>query len=144
MSAASLSSRYGKRGADGVERALHVHVDHLLELVGRQVEERAVRADPGVGHEDVDAAEALGRRGGQRLEVSWAADVARGGDGSFDAEVVSAPRCEAEMSAVRGERARDRRADAAARACDESNLPFERDHSSSRGRRAGYRERKRR
>jgi hypothetical protein len=53
-----------------------------------------------VRHEDVDAAEPLGGRGGQRLEVARAADIARGGHGSLDSEAVSAPRCEAELDAL--------------------------------------------
>ena len=43
-SAPSLRSRWGSAARSGVERALHVDVDHLLDLVIRQVQERAVRA----------------------------------------------------------------------------------------------------
>ena len=55
-----------QRGADGVERALQVHVDHLVEVLLREVEERPVRADARVRDEDVDAAEALGGRVAER------------------------------------------------------------------------------
>src|SRR5918999_200751 len=45
------------RGTDGVDRALDVDVDHLLEMVEIELEERPVRAHPRVRDEDVEPAE---------------------------------------------------------------------------------------
>ena len=58
-----------QRGAHRVERALEVHVDHLVEVLLREVEEGAVRADARVRDDDVDAAEALGGRVADRGQL---------------------------------------------------------------------------
>src|SRR5262249_12318555 len=94
------------------------------EVLAREVEERSVRADAGIRDENVEPAEALDGRGDDRLELLELADVARLSDG-VESEVVAASRCEPELDAALVEHARDRRAHAAACACDERHLAFE-------------------
>ena len=81
-----------------------------------QLEHRAEGADAGVRDDDVDAAEALGRRVAQALQRRRVAHVARQSEDARQAEVVAAARGEPEVRAARVQQPRDRRADAAARA----------------------------
>ena len=55
-----------QRCANRVHRSLEVHVEHLVEVLAREVEERPVGADSSVRDDDVDSAEALGGRGAER------------------------------------------------------------------------------
>jgi hypothetical protein len=117
-----------ERGPGGVERALEVHVDHQLDLLGIELEERAVGPDAGVGDDDVQAPERLDgvRDGGSDLlEV---AHVARARDGALEAEIVAAARRQPDRRSGGRQPAGDRRADAPAGAGDERDLAFELAH----------------
>jgi hypothetical protein len=115
----------------GVERSLHVHVDHLLDLLGRELEERSVGADAGVRDEDVEPAEAVHRRGHERVDLSGVANVARLGHDVVETEVAAAPRGETEPHALFGEGAGHGRADPAARAGHNCDLALETRHDDS-------------
>jgi hypothetical protein len=119
-----------QRGADRVHGALEVHVQHLVEVLTRQVEERAVRADARVRNDDVDPAEALRGLVAKTREPIEVSHVARVGDDSLEAEVGAPPRGEAEIRAAVVQHAGDRGADAAARAGDDGGLAFQAHRSS--------------
>jgi hypothetical protein len=106
-------------------------------VLGRKLEERPVGADPGVGHEDVQAPEAADRLADDRLEVGRVAHVARTRDHVFEPEVVAAARRQSDTHAGGGEQLRDRAADPAARPGDQRGLPLK-CHRSSRCSRDGY------
>ena len=57
----------GERGLGDEERALQVHVDDRLEVLGLELGEALVAQDPGVVHEDVDPAEVVERGLDDRL-----------------------------------------------------------------------------
>ena len=52
----------GQRRADGVDEPLDVDVDHLVELVHGQIEERSIGADAGIANDDIELAKALDSR----------------------------------------------------------------------------------
>ena len=79
-----------QRRARRVDRSLDVHVDHLVEVLRRELEERAVGADPGVGDEDVQASEPLDGVLHDAFEVGRVADVARTRDHVVESQVVAA------------------------------------------------------
>ncbi len=62
-----------------------VDVDHLLEMLRIQIQERSVGANTGVGDEDVEPTEAIDGGGRDRVESRRVADIAGLGDGSLDA-----------------------------------------------------------
>src|SRR6185312_2436705 len=105
------------------QRSLQVDVDHLVQVLPRELEERPVCTDAGIGYEDVDASEPIGGLMAERRQRIEIADVARRGDGAVEPEVVAASRRQAEVDPARVERARDRGADAAACAGDDGSLP---------------------
>jgi hypothetical protein len=72
-----------------VERPLQVHVDHGLEVVGIEVEERAVGAHTRVRHRDLEAAEALDRPARGALDRCSVAHVALDAERRARAEVVA-------------------------------------------------------
>jgi hypothetical protein len=92
-----------ERRSDGIESALDVDVDHLLQLVGRKIEERSVRAHTGVRDEDVDPSEALYGLGDEGLEIVGLPDVASPCDGAVETKVIAASRCQSEADSLRGE-----------------------------------------
>src|SRR5207244_13193380 len=127
-----------KRGAHGVQRPFHVDVDHLLEEVGRELEEGTISTDAGVRDEDVQPAEGAHGRGHDLLHLSGIANVARLRDRARNAEVVATARGKSQLHTLLREPSCDRGPDAAACPGDEGNLSVERRHASSKGRRAGY------
>src|SRR3989442_1624347 len=80
-----------QRGADRVQRPFQVHVEHLVEMLARELEERAVGADARVRDDDVDAAEYPGRGVAQARERVEVPDVARLRHCAGQPEVVAAP-----------------------------------------------------
>ena len=92
-----------ERGSDGVESALDVDVDHLLQLVGRKIEERSVSAHAGVGDEDVDPSELLYGLGDEGLEVVGPPDIAPPCDGTVETKVIAVSRRQSEADSLRGE-----------------------------------------
>ena len=118
MSAASFEEP-GQGGPDGVDGALHIDVDHLLELVGRQVEEGPVGADAGVDDEDVEPAEAIDGGGDHRLERRRIAHVTRLRDRTGDARSSLRSAKPGRADALRRQGLRNGRADAATRAGDQ-------------------------
>src|SRR5436853_6550164 len=75
MARAALAE-VGEGRADRVGGAEDVGVDHRAPLLGRFLEEAALRAKAGVREDDVDAAEPVERRRDQRLLVLPYGDVA--------------------------------------------------------------------
>ena len=129
----------GEGRPDGVDGALHVDVDHLLELVVGEVQDRSIRADPGIDDEDVELAEplcGLARDGDQGRRVP---DVRRSGDGSGDAQIVPAARCQPEPHAGGIEGSGDRRPDASTRAGDQRDATVQGLHGPSSAPRIGAR-----
>ena len=97
-------------GAHGVEEALDVDVDHLLEMLAGDVEEVAVGPDAGVRDEDVEPPEALDGLGHEALDLLRVAHVARARERTGDALVAAAARRQRHLGALLGERpARSRR-----------------------------------
>ena len=121
----------GEGRPDRVDRALHVDLDHLLELVGGQVQDRPVCTDARVDDEDVDPPEARHGRRDHRLERGRIANVAGPPEGAGDPEVVAAARGEGHVDPGRIEAAGDRRADAPARPGDEGDAPVQVGHGRS-------------
>ena len=114
-----------QRRADGVDRALEVDVEHLVEVLAGEVEERPVGADARVRDDDVDPAETLGGRVTEIDERVEVADVAGARDDTLEPEIVAAAGGEAEVAAAVVEHACHRGADAAARAGDHRGLAFQ-------------------
>ena len=106
-------------------------------MLAREIEERPVGADARVGDDDVDTAEALGGRVAELDERVEVANVARASDDALEPEIAAAAGREAEVAAAVVEHARDRGADAAARARDHCGLASQVGHCSSRGLRVG-------
>jgi hypothetical protein len=77
--------------AVGVDQALDVDVDHLLDLLRGQVEERPVAADAGVADDDVELPEAGHGGVDDRLDLGRVTDVAGLHERAFDARVLPAP-----------------------------------------------------
>ena len=126
-----------KRRTHGVERALHVDVDHLVQVLRAQIEEPPVRADARIGDDDVEATMLLDDRGDESVDLARIAHVALPRDRVLDPEIVAAARGEAELDVGGGELPCDRRADPTTRAGDQRDLPFELRHVASNGRSAG-------
>jgi hypothetical protein len=112
-------------GADRPDGPVEVDVDHLANVLERRLEERVVRANAGVGKDDVEPPKAVDRRGNRRLHLFELAHVATEADRVRQAEVVAAARRETDLDALPGERPRYLPADAAARTGDEGHLAVE-------------------
>jgi hypothetical protein len=125
-----------QRGSDGVDRSFDVDVDHLLEVLGIELQERPVRADAGVGDQDVETAETVDRCCYCLVELTLVAHVADEAERLAEAEVVTSSRREGQARALSTERAGDSSPDPGARTCDERHLSFQ-SHVTSSGRRAG-------
>src|SRR5205814_3388263 len=110
------------RCTDGIDGALEVDVEHLVEVLAREIEERAVGADARVWDDDIDAAEALRGRVAKLGECFQIADVARLRDDALESEVAAAAGRKAEVAAAVVEHVGDRGADAAARPRDHCGL----------------------
>ena len=123
-----------QRRADRVERALEVHVDHLVEELERELEKRPVRPHSRVRDDDVDPAEVRGHLVAESLQPGGVANVARGRERAFETEIVPSSRNEPDVHPSRVEHARHGGADAAARARDHGCFPFQA-HSPSTARR---------
>ena len=119
-----------ERRAHRVHRPLHVRVDHVLEVLLRELEERAVRTDPGVGDHDVEPAEPLHGRSDQLRDRDRIAHVAGLRDRALDPQIAAAPRRQAHMHTRARKGARDRRTDPSAGTGDERHLPFQVHHRS--------------
>ena len=118
----------GKGGRGGVERALEVHVDHRLEVVGVELEERPVGAHSRVRDGDVEPAEALHHLlGGPPDRVPFA-DIAVDPERALEAEVLATAGEQADRGSGRVQGARHRGADAAAGAGHEGDLAVELSH----------------
>jgi hypothetical protein len=89
----------GQGRPDRVQRALQVGVDHLLEVLARKLEERAVRADAGVRDHDVEAAEPLDRRGDRSVHRVRVADVAGNPEPALEVEAVPSARRQTDRGA---------------------------------------------
>ena len=126
-----------QRRPDGVDGALEVDVQHLVEVLAGEVEERAVGAHACVQDDDVDAAEAFGGRVAKLDERVEVADVAGTSDGALEPEIAAAARREAEVAATVVEHACHRGAYAAARTGDHCGLATQVGQGSSRGLRVG-------
>ena len=81
----------GEGRGGGVESSLEVDVDHRLDLLRVQLEERPVGADAGVGDHDVEAAVPLDELRGRRADRLAVADVADEAEAALEAEVAAAP-----------------------------------------------------
>ena len=87
-----------QRGAHGVERALQVHVDHLVEVLLREVEERRRRRRRPRSRRRCRCRRSARRsRRRARVEPAAVAHVARLRDDAVEAEVVAAARGEPEV-----------------------------------------------
>jgi hypothetical protein len=76
------------RRGSRVDDALQVRVDHRVERRGVELGERPVGADPRVGDDDVELAEALDGGVDRRLDGRAVADVAGDAERPVEAEVV--------------------------------------------------------
>ena len=110
---------------DGVDGALHVDLDHLVEVLGREVEDRAVRADTGVHEHDVEPAVTIDDGIDRRTDLVGVAHVGRHPDRAGNAEVVARARHEAELHARHVEHAGGRGTDAAACSGDQGHAPVQ-------------------
>ena len=117
--------------ADGVEETLHVHVDHLLDNVGLELEERPVGPT-------LAFATAMSSRPKRSTVAAASASTWSGARTShvratapFDAEIGAAPRRQAELHTLLVERPSRGRADSAARAGHNRHLAFELGHGQS-------------
>ena len=109
--AAAALEHARERRPDGVDRAEPVHVVHVACLVERQLRERPVVGDAGVGDEHVDVAELLDRAAIESGSDTSAASahVARARQLLRELlERLAAARHESERGAARRERAGDR------------------------------------
>src|SRR5262249_28538974 len=97
---ALASEHVGQRAANRVDGAFEIDVEHFVEVLAGEIEERTVGADARVRHDDVDAAEPFGgglAEFGERVEV---ADVAGARGDALEPEVAAAARREAEVAAT--------------------------------------------
>ena len=116
-----------QRGVDGAPDAEQVDVDRVLERLRRDHPQRAAGRDPGVGHRDVDAAEALPEvvdRRGQRFRVAHVGD--RGLRARHDrVEPLGVEVDQPEAHAAGRQLARELGTDARRAAGDERHAPLE-------------------
>src|SRR5262249_27329939 len=108
-----------QRGGGRVERALEVDVDHRLEVLGSELEERPVHPDARVGDDAVKPAEMRDGLLDSRVDRAPVPDVADDADRAVEPEVVAGSRQQGDLRALPGERASDRGADPAAGPGDE-------------------------
>src|SRR5206468_9112396 len=83
------SEHVRERRAYGVDGAFEVDVEHLVEVLAREVEERPVGAHTRIRDHDVDSAEAFGRRVAELDERVEVADVTGTRDDAFEPEVAA-------------------------------------------------------
>ena len=125
----------GQCGADGVEDANDVDIDESSEGLWIDLEYRAVRRDPGIGHHDVDAAEPVHGAGCHVLHCREVTDVGDGREHPVLAQVgADLAQCglidigEHQVGASGVQPARHFRADPAGAAGDQDDLLLHRTH----------------
>ena len=114
---------------------LEVDVDHRLDVVERQVKERAVAPDTGIGDDDVELSEARDGRIDRPLHRRGIAHVTCDAQGAIQSQVIPRPRHQRHARPLCHEARGHCGADSPAAARDERHATIEHAHRSPTGRR---------